>query len=55
MAGKSSASAIKPLKGTTPRTIRVTAKIANAPTAEDAPLSQQPPLKKRLGEKLAKI
>jgi hypothetical protein len=52
---KRSASAIKPLKGTTPRTIRVTANMANAPCADDAPLSQQPPLKKRLGEKLEKI
>jgi hypothetical protein len=49
-------SAIKPLPKTpSTRTIRVTAKMANSPTADDAPLSQQPPLKKRLAGKMAKI
>jgi hypothetical protein len=48
MASKSPASAVKPLKGTTPRTIRVTAKAAAAPTPDDAPIPEQPTLRKRL-------
>ena len=41
-------SAIKPLKGTTSRTIKVAAKAAAAPTPDDAPIPEQPTLRKRL-------
>jgi hypothetical protein len=53
---KTPASAVKPLpKSPTSRTLKFTQKMANASTAEDAPLSQQPAVRKRLGAKPSKI
>ncbi|MGA8410099.1 MAG: hypothetical protein WB680_23200 [Candidatus Acidiferrales bacterium] len=51
---KTPASAVKPLKKTTPRTVRVTAKAAAAPTPDDFPLPEQPTQRKRITG-LAKI
>ena len=49
-----SSSAVKPLKKTTPRTVRVTAKAPTAPTPSDFPIPEQPTQRKRITG-LAKI
>ena len=46
---------VLPIKKTTPATIRKTFAMSVSPNETDAPLSQQPAVRKRLGAKLSKI